>query len=208
MTPTHDFEEAAWTCGFRRIAGIDEAGRGPLAGPVVAAAVVLPRRYRLDGLRDSKLLTPLQREELYHAIVAQAVAWAVGSASPREIDRFNILQATHLACTRAIRALVPSADYLLTDALHLPQARVAQRMIIKGDRLSVSIAAASIVAKVTRDRMMVEYHRQFPQYHFHLHKGYPTPDHLKRLARFGPCDIHRQSFAPVRDWMGAAEDRV
>ncbi|RMH38085.1 MAG: ribonuclease HII [Nitrospirae bacterium] len=198
MTPTHFFEDAARACGFKRIAGVDEAGRGPLAGPVVAAAVVLPRRFHLEGLDDSKELSARQRERLYHAILAGAIAWGVGSASPYEIDQLNILQATRVACQRAVHALVPPADFVLTDAVSLPTVRLAQRAVVKGDRLSVSIAAASILAKVTRDRVMVEYHQRFPQYHFHEHKGYPTPDHLRRLQRFGPCEAHRRSFAPVR----------
>lgn len=199
MGPTNFFEEAARACGFRRIAGLDEAGRGPLAGPVVAAAVILPRRFNSACLDDSKLLSETQRSSLYQLITIQAHAWAIGTASEQEIDDLNILQATRLACQRALNALSLVPDCLLLDALHLPTAsRVTQRSIIKGDALSLSIAAASIVAKVSRDRLMDAYHERFPLYQFHRHKGYPTPLHLKLLQQFGPCQGHRRSFRPVR----------
>jgi ribonuclease HII len=197
--PTNFFEEAARACGFRRIAGLDEAGRGPLAGPVVAAAVILPRRFNTAFLDDSKLLSETQRSSLYQRITVQARAWAIGTASEQEIDDLNILQATRLACQRALNALVLVPDCLLLDALYLPTAfRVTQRSIIKGDALSHSIAAASILAKVSRDRLMDDYHERFPQYQFHRHKGYPTPLHLKLLQQYGPCQGHRRSFKPVR----------
>ena len=198
MYPTHFFEEAARMCGYRRIAGIDEAGRGPLAGPVVAAVVMLPRRYHLPGLKDSKLLKEAERESLFGQIIRQAIGWAAGMATEQEIDTWNILEATKMACTRAIATLSCSPDYLLLDALHLRQTTIPQRAIIKGDRLSVSIAAASIIAKVTRDRVMLEYHQRYPQFGFAAHKGYPTPEHIRLLAHFGPCDGHRLSFRPVR----------
>ena len=203
MGPTHFFEEATRTCGFRRIAGLDEAGRGPLAGPVVAAAVVLPRRCSLTGLEDSKLLTEPQRERLYDDIVQHAKGWAIGLATEQEIDHLNILEAARLAFTRATEALAPEPDFLLLDAMNLPHVAIPQRAIVKGDRLSVSIAAASILAKVSRDRLMLKYHSRFPQYQFHLHKGYPTPEHLKLLAQFGPCEGHRQSFRPVQACKGS-----
>lgn len=199
MEPTNFFEEAARGCGFRLLAGLDEAGRGPLAGPVVAAAVILPRRNSLKGLHDSKLLTERQRERLYKEIVDRALGWAVGLATEQEIDTLNILEAARRAFVRAIEALSPQPDYLLLDAMRLPRMTIPQRSIVKGDRLSVSIAAASIIAKVSRDRLMLEYHQRYPQYQFHIHKGYPTPEHLKRLAHFGPCDGHRRSFRPVQD---------
>jgi len=197
MGPTDFFEQAARARGFRRIAGLDEAGRGPLAGPVVAAIVILPRRWSPDLLDDSKLLSEQQRQTLYEAITTRAFAWAIGTASEREIDSLNILGATRLACCRALEHLSISPDYLLLDALHLPTVSVPQRPVIKGDQLSLSIAAASVLAKVSRDRMMHAYHERFPQYQFHLHKGYPTPDHIKRLHQFGPCPGHRRSFWPV-----------
>lgn len=198
MGPTDFFEQAARACGFRRIAGLDEAGRGPLAGPVVAAIVILPRHWSPDLLDDSKLLSEQQRQTLYEAITTKAFAWAIGTASEQEIDELNILGATRLASYRAIEHLSITPDYLLLDALRLPAVSVPQRAVIKGDQLSLSIAAASILAKVSRDGMMNLYHQQFPQYQFHLHKGYPTQEHLRRLQQFGPCPGHRRSFRPVQ----------
>ncbi|TAJ08980.1 MAG: ribonuclease HII [Nitrospirae bacterium] len=199
VEPTDCFETEAWRCGYRLVAGADEAGRGPLAGPVVAAAVILPRRCVLRGLNDSKQVAENERERLYEEITARALALGVGQASAQEIDRLNILEATRLAMCRAIQALSLRPDFLLTDALALPGLSVPQRPIIKGDSLSVSIAAASIIAKVTRDRVMLDYHRRFPRYNFQVHKGYPTPEHLRLLAEHGPCDIHRRSFRPVSE---------
>lgn len=196
--PTDFFEQAARARGYRRIAGLDEAGRGPLAGPVVAAIVILPRRWSPVLLDDSKLLSEHQRQILYDAITTRAHAWAIGMASEQEIDELNILGATRLASCRALNHLAIPPDYLLLDALHLPTVSVPQRPVIKGDQLSRSIAAASILAKVSRDRMMTTYHERFPQYQFHLHKGYPTQEHLKRLHQFGPCPGHRRSFRPVQ----------
>lgn len=204
MEPTDCFEAEARRCGYRLVAGADEAGRGPLAGPVVAAAVILPRRCVLKGLNDSKQVAEDERERLYGEIAARALALAVGQASAPEIDRLNILEATRLAMGRAIQALPLQPDFLLTDALALPGLSVPQRPIIKGDGLSVSIAAASIIAKVTRDRLMLDYHRRFPRYNFRVHKGYPTPEHLRLLAELGPCDIHRRSFRPVLETVVAA----
>ncbi len=199
MGPTEEFERAARLCGYRRIAGIDEAGRGPLAGPVVAVAVVLPVRCRLSGIDDSKQLSEGERARLYAAILEHAVGMGIGSADVGEIDRLNILEATKLAMRRAIDQLGPSPDYLLIDAVTLPGIGIPQRPIIKGDSLSLSIAAASIIAKVTRDRLMAEYHDMFPEYDFLSHKGYGTKEHLQRLARHGPCSIHRRTFTPVRE---------
>ncbi len=199
MGPTEEFERAARLCGYRRIAGIDEAGRGPLAGPVVAVAVVLPVRCRLSGIDDSKQLSEGERARLYAAILEHAVGMGIGSADVGEIDRLNILEATKLAMRRAIDQLAPSPDYLLIDAVTLPGIGIPQRPIIKGDSLSLSIAAASIIAKVTRDRLMAEYHDMFPEYDFLSHKGYGTKEHLQRLARHGPCSIHRRTFTPVRE---------
>jgi len=197
--PTEEFEQEARRCGYRRIAGIDEAGRGPLAGPVVAAAVILPVRCRLAGVDDSKQLSEDERERLYNAILEKAVGVGIGSADAGEIDSLNILEATRLAMRRAIRNLAPSPDYLLIDAVTLPSVGLPARPIIKGDALSMSIAAASIIAKVTRDHLMASYHGTFPQYNFLSHKGYGTADHLQRLACYGPCPIHRRTFAPVRE---------
>ncbi|MGZ8405906.1 MAG: ribonuclease HII [Nitrospira sp.] len=199
MGPTEEFERAARLCGYRRIAGIDEAGRGPLAGPVVAAAVVLPVRCRLSGIDDSKQLSEGERARLYAAILEHAVGMGIGSADVGEIDRLNILEATKLAMRRAIDQLAPPPDYLLIDAVTLPGIGIPERPIIKGDSLSLSIAAASIIAKVTRDRLMAEYHDMFPEYDFLSHKGYGTREHLQRLARHGPCSIHRRTFTPVHE---------
>jgi ribonuclease HII len=195
--PTDDFEAEARRCGYRRVAGLDEAGRGPLAGPVVAAAVILPARCRLTGINDSKQLSEFERERLYDVIVRRAVGVGVGIASELEIDTLNILEATRTAMRRAINALFVTPDCLLTDAMELPGIDIPLRAIIKGDALSRSIAAASIVAKVTRDRLMADYHRTYPQYNFLSHKGYGTEEHLQRLAEYGPCLIHRRTFAPV-----------
>lgn len=195
--PTEEFEVEARHCGYRRIAGLDEAGRGPLAGPVVAAAVLLPRHCRLRGLNDSKQVGESERVRLFDEIVRRATAVGIGAATEGEIDRLNILHATRLAMRRALQALHLQPDFLLLDAVTLPELSIPQRPIIKGDGLSCSIAAASIVAKVVRDRLMVEYHRWYPQYNFAEHKGYGTPDHLRLLRQHGPCAIHRCSFAPV-----------
>lgn len=176
MGPTDFFETSARACGFRRIAGLDEAGRGPLAGPVVAAVVILPRRCAFDVLDDSKLLSSNQRQSLFTAITSHAQDWGVGAASEHEIDELNILGATRLAGYRAIQNLDAPPDYLLLDALQIPAVLIRQRPVIKGDQLSVSIAAASILAKVTRDRIMDGYHERFPDYQFHLHKAIPRPN--------------------------------
>ena len=198
MEPTEFFEEEARRCGYRLVAGLDEAGRGPLAGPVVAAAVLLPRRFRLPGLNDSKQVGESQRERLAEEISRRATGVGIGLASSDEIDAMNILEASRLAMVRALQALVPCPEFLLTDAVILPTVRLPQRAIIKGDALCLSIAAASIMAKVTRDRLMRDYHRRYPHYNFEVHKGYPTPEHLALLARYGPSVIHRRTFRPVQ----------
>ncbi len=197
MGPTDIFEVEARRCGYRYIAGLDEAGRGPLAGPVVAAAVILPRCCRLPGLNDSKQLSEAERNRLYVAIRTRACIIGVGSASEQEIDGINILEATRLAMQRAIAAMSLVPDFLLLDALTIPFVPIPQRAIITGDCLSQSIAAASVIAKVTRDRLMAEYHRAYPEYNFLSHKGYCTPEHLRLLKRYGPCAIHRRTFWPV-----------
>jgi len=204
MGPADEFEQEARRCGYRRIAGIDEAGRGPLAGPVVAAAVILPVHVRLAGVDDSKQLSEAERERLYPAILAKSVSVGIGLADACEIDSLNILEATRLAMRRAIENLAPPPDYLLIDAVTLPAVRIPLRPIIKGDALSLSIAAASIIAKVTRDHLMAAYHETFPQYNFLSHKGYGTAEHLRMLTRFGPCAIHRRTFAPVREAAASA----
>jgi len=196
--PTQVFEEDARVCGYRQVAGLDEAGRGPLAGPVVGAVVILPRRFSLAGLNDSKKVSPDGRDILFQAITRSARAWAIGVATEREIDTINILEATRLAWRRALDQLPVAPDFLLVDATTLPGVSMAQRAIVKGDCLSLSIAAASILAKVHRDRLMQDYHRRYPDYLFHLHKGYPTPDHLRLIQQFGPSPVHRRSFQPIK----------
>jgi len=181
-----------------RIAGVDEAGRGPLAGPVVAAAVVLDPKRSTEGLRDSKLLTAARRCELAEWIRANALAFAVAEASVAEIDSMNILQASLLAMRRAIEALRPAADLVLVDGKQLPRISIAARAIVDGDALEPAISAASILAKTHRDALMVALDERYPQYGFARHFGYPTPQHLARLNQLGPCAVHRRSFAPVR----------
>ena len=196
--PTQVFEEDARACGYRRVAGLDEAGRGPLAGPVVGAAVILPRRFVLEGLDDSKQVSPENREVLFDGITQGASAWAIGVATEQEIDAVNILEATRLAWRRALDQLSVEPDFLLIDGTPLPGVPIPQRVVVKGDRLSLSIAAASILAKVYRDRLMQDYHRRYPHYQFDLHKGYPTPTHLRLVQEFGPSPIHRRSFQPIK----------
>ncbi len=191
------FERALSSNGVRLICGIDEAGRGPLAGPVVAAAVILPPGFSVAGIRDSKLLTENQREKLYTQIVQEAISIGVGIIDHAVIDEINILQATYLAMESSLQNLYVQPDYLLIDALTLPRTNIPQEGIIHGDNLSVSIAAASIIAKVTRDRLMTEFHREFPDYNFVSHKGYGTKEHLQNLRRYSPCRIHRKSFRGV-----------
>jgi ribonuclease HII len=197
--------------GFHCIAGIDEVGRGPLAGPVVAAAVVLPRDFNQEGIRDSKLLTVMQRERLAPIIKAAAISWALGVVTVQEIDRFNILKATLMAMARACRALASAPDHLLIDGnqtipaslLRVPRGTyfspLRQTALIGGDRICLSIAAASIIAKVARDQMMIELDASYPQYGFAVHKGYGSAAHLAALRRYGPSPMHRRSFAQVRE---------
>ena len=179
------------------IAGVDEAGRGPLAGPVVAAAVILDPARRVKGLRDSKLLTPEARERLAVQIRARAVAWGVGLSDVGELDALNILQATLLAMKRAIEQLGTPPEVVWIDGLQCPSIAYPVRGIVDGDRIVAEIAAASILAKTTRDAMLIELDRSYPLYGFARHKGYSTPEHLAALAAHGPCAAHRRTFAPV-----------
>jgi ribonuclease HII len=179
------------------VAGVDEAGRGPLAGPVVAAAVVVTPEHRIRGVCDSKLLTPARRQELFVAIHERALAVGVAIVDHATIDRVNILQATRLAMVDALRRLPIAPDLIITDFVALPDVPCPQKNLVDGDARCASVAAASIVAKVTRDRIMLELDKQFPEYGFAQHKGYATPDHLAALDRHGPCPIHRRSFAGV-----------
>jgi len=190
------YEKRAWEAGAARVAGVDEVGRGSLFGPVVAAAVILDPAYRVRGLRDSKLLQPDRREILAIRIRQHAIAWAVAAVDAARIDEINIYQASRVAMRDAVIQLVPAADHLLVDALRL-DCEMPQDAIIHGDALSASIAAASILAKVARDRMMREWDAVYPAYGLASHKGYCTPQHLAALRELGPTPMHRQSFAPV-----------
>ena len=190
-------ENALRRVGFCHVAGADEVGRGCLAGPVVAGAVILHPDRHIPGLSDSKLVPAEEREELYGEIVKHAVAWAVASADPREIDHINIHQASLAAMRRALLTLVPLPDIVLVDAFRVPELPMAQRGVPHGDRRCAAIAAASIVAKVARDRQMHDLHNQDPRYGFARHKGYATAEHLDAVARFGYSDAHRRSFRPA-----------
>ena len=199
MGCTLEAEQQLWTNGVNQIAGIDEAGRGPLAGPVVAAAAILSPDFCLHGVDDSKKLTAQTREQLFSILSdpESGVFCGIGVADPGEIDQINILQATYLAMQRAVAALPVPPEHLLIDGLPVPTFREPQKAIVGGDRKSLSIAAASIIAKVTRDRMMRSWHQEFPVYEFDRNKGYGTRSHLEKLQVHGPCPIHRKSFAPV-----------
>ena len=187
--------------GLTLIAGVDEAGRGPWAGPVVAAAVILPKDARIEGLNDSKKLTSSKREKLFVEIAHKALAVGVGVIGHEVIDEVNILEATYLAMKAAIKGLSSVPELVLVDGWPIPGLRLRQSAIIAGDGKSAAIAAASIIAKVTRDRMMTELSAKYPQYDFHRHKGYGTKEHRSALERYGPCPIHRKSFAPVMEAM-------
>ena len=195
------YERQFWENGLHQVAGVDEVGRGPLAGPVVAVAVVLPEDFDETGIDDSKALSPAQRIEIFPRISRDAIAWSVGSIEPAEIDRLNILEATYAAMRQAIDQLPQKPQALLVDGkFNLPEVDIPQRAVVEGDRLSVSIGCASILAKEVRDRIMEEYDQTYPEYGFARHKGYATAEHLEALTRLGPTPIHRWSFAPVRNW--------
>jgi len=199
--PTFIEELALHSQGYRLIAGIDEAGRGPLAGPVVAGAVVFPDDFRppwLVAVRDSKQLTHRQRDTLFSCIQDAGVGWGSGVVSPQEVDSLGIVAATRKAMLLAMQNLPTPPSFLLIDALTLPQSGTPFKALVKGDQRCLSIAAASIIAKVTRDRIMVEEDMRYPGYAFAINKGYPTRAHVEHLQRLGPCPIHRHSFAPVR----------
>lgn len=187
--------------GYRVIAGVDEAGRGPLAGPVVAAAVVLPAGFNLKGLTDSKKLTASAREKFFPLIQNHALGYGVAVVAEDIIDKINILQASLLAMKLAVEKLPTPPDCLLIDGIHAIDSTVHQKTIIAGDSLSWSIAAASVLAKVTRDRLMNDHHNTFPQYGFDRHKGYGTKLHRDRIKEFGPCPIHRKSFKGVKEYL-------
>ena len=195
------FEKKSIDSGFSRIAGIDEAGRGPLAGPVVSAAVILPIDLHIPGISDSKKLTPKKRAYLYDTIYDLAVSIGIGIVDPPEIDRINILQAALLSMAMASENLAPQPDCLLIDGIFMISSTLPQEPIPKGDARSISIAAASIIAKVTRDRLMERYHQDYPQFGFSKHKGYPTKAHKAAIRKFGSCPIPRQSFKGVKEYL-------
>jgi ribonuclease HII len=196
--PDLSLESALRARGFRAIAGVDEAGRGPLAGPVAAAAVILPDHFACEGLDDSKKISASRRDALFKRLTSDtAVIWSVALASSGEIDTLNILRATHLAMRRAVEGLARIPDHCLIDGLPVREFPIPYQAVIKGDGKSLSIAAASIIAKVTRDRLMREIDREFPDYGFAKHQGYGTKVHLEALRNYGPCRHHRRSFQPV-----------
>ena len=194
--PDYSYERRIWKIG-KLPAGVDEAGRGPLAGPVVAAAVILPKECEINGLNDSKKLSHQKREILYHQIKAVAVSIGVGIIEPDEIDRINILRAALLAMEIAVKKLNPKPDFLLIDGNIRTSLLIPQQAVIGGDSTCNSIAAASIIAKVARDLIMYDYHNIHPEYNFKKHKGYPTKEHYEALRKFGPCSIHRKTFKGV-----------
>ena len=191
------FEKKSIKKGFSRVAGIDEAGRGPLAGPVVSAAVILPSSFPVSDVKDSKKLTPRKRADLYEKIYEHAISIGIGRVDSIEIDRINILKASLMSMAMSVDNLNPQPDYLLIDGKFKIQSVLPQEPIVKGDSLSISIAAASIVAKVTRDRLMERYHIDYPEFGFARHKGYPTKAHKEAIREFGPCPIHRRSFKSI-----------
>jgi ribonuclease HII len=201
-----EFEQPLWSAGVMRVAGVDEAGRGPLAGPVVAAAAILPPRWletglpvELAGLNDSKQLTEAQREKFFEFLTTCAeIEFAIAAVDAGVIDEINILQATHRAMNDALAQLNPLPPHALVDGRPVKTLRVPQTAIVKGDARSYSIAAASVLAKVTRDRLMLKFHKQFPEYDFAQHKGYGTAKHLAAIEKFGACPIHRMTFAPLK----------
>lgn len=193
--PDFSYETAARENGYKYICGVDEAGRGPLAGPVCAAAVILPENARIPGLNDSKKLTEKRREELFEIIKKEALSFSVAYGTLEEIEKYNILEATFLAMNRAIDGLSVHADYALIDGNRAPKGiKIPCETVIKGDSKSASIAAASILAKVTRDRLLLEYDKRYPQYNFKKHKGYGTKEHYEAIKTYGVCEIHRLSF--------------
>ena len=201
MKDLWSFEKEATQKGYKAIAGIDEAGRGPLAGPVVSAAVILPTAFHDPEITDSKKLSPQKRERLFVKIYARAVSVGIGIVDPVVIDRINILQASLLAMAMAVKNLAPQPDHLLIDGTFPIPSDLSQQPIPKGDALSISIAAASIIAKVSRDRLMQKYHHYYPQFDFPKHKGYPTRAHKEAIRKFGCCPIHRRSFKGVKEYI-------
>ena len=201
MEDLYKYEKELWSKGFEFIAGVDEVGRGPLVGPVVTACVILPKDFKLDGLTDSKKLTEKKREEYYDYIVNHCISYATGECSPEEIDEYNILEATKIAMTRAIDKVNQNKkiDYVLIDGNMKFNFDYKYESIVKGDSKSISIAAASVVAKVTRDRMLIELDKKYPMYGFKDHKGYPTKKHIDAIMKYGLIDGYRKTYAPIKD---------
>ncbi len=197
--PSFEFEEDKYEKGFTAVCGCDEAGRGPLCGPVVAAAVILPRGLVIEGLNDSKKLSEKKREALFDLICEKAIDYAVAEASPEEIDEINILNASQLAMRRAVEALSVKADFALIDGNCSRGFEIPTQTVVKGDSKSYSIAAASILAKVTRDRQCIELDKEYPMYEIAKHKGYPTKDHMELVRKYGPSPIHRKTFLKFLD---------
>ena len=192
--PSYEYELNAINEGYTYVCGCDEAGRGPLCGPVVAAAVILPMGLEIEGINDSKKLTEKKREKLYDVIIEKAIAYGIAEATPNEIDEINILNASMLAMKRAVDALKIKADFALIDGNCSRGFNIPTKTVVKGDSLSYSIAAASILAKVTRDRICVELDKEYPQYNIAKHKGYPTKDHMDAVRKYGPAPIYRKTF--------------
>lgn len=200
----YGYERQVWAMGYRHVAGLDEVGRGPLAGPVVAAAVILPGELILPGLEEIKRLSAKRRQELYELIQEQAVSIGIGMVHPEGIDEASVMMATYKAMVKAVQDLAVPADYLLIDTLHLPNVAQPQAPIVGGDTQSCSIAAASIVAKAKRDEYMVQMDQEYPQYGFANHKGYGTQEHREALERYGPCPIHRRNYGTAREVVSLA----
>lgn len=193
------YEKELYKEGITLIAGTDEAGRGPLVGPVVAAAVILPKNYFLDGLNDSKQLSEKKREKFFDIIINDAISVGVGVVDAKTIDEINILEASRLAMKKAISNLKVQPEYILSDAMKLEGINIPYKDIIHGDALSLSIAAASVIAKVTRDRMMIDLDKKYPMYGFKKHKGYPTKEHIENVKKYGVLEIYRFTYKPIRD---------
>lgn len=198
MVDLLEYEKQLYALGYDLIAGVDEVGRGPLVGPVVTAAVILPKNYVLEGLNDSKKLSEKKRNAYYEIIKRDAISVSIGISSPKEIDEYNIYAATQKAMIRAIEGLSVKPDYVLTDAMPL-DIKIPYTKIIKGDSKSLSIAAASVIAKVTRDKMMYELDLKYPEYDFKKHKGYPTKEHILNVSKYGVLDCYRFTFKPIND---------
>ncbi|MFQ3574466.1 MAG: ribonuclease HII [Thermodesulfovibrionales bacterium] len=204
----YDFDHSYRSGGFDFIAGVDEAGRGPLAGPVVAGAVILPVDIKIKGLNDSKKLSLKQREQIYKEIISCAIAYGIGVASNDEIDHLNILEASRLAMLRAIRSLVKPPDLLIIDAVRLPEIQIPQISIVKADSKSAVVAAASVIAKVSRDTIMVDIDKKYPQFGFAQHKGYPTKQHYLAIERYGLSPVHRKTFRTKNPYKYSGANRL